>query len=150
MSSASTTLTDSELAAETRELADKILKLMGDEEQFDYYADDVVIEFPYGPSLGMPDRFESKPVVVAYVRQLNEQLPGLKMDNPRFYSVADDPNTVFIEYTADIPTPGGNTYSQIYINKMRFRDGKMVSMREFWDPKRIIDALDGTYDGNLR
>jgi ketosteroid isomerase-like protein len=149
MSNANATLTSSELAAENRELADRILTLMGNEDQFDYYADDITIEFPYGPSLGMPDRFESKPVVVAYVRQLNAQLPGLKMEHRKFYSVADDPDTVFIEYTADVPTPAGNTYSQVYINKMQFRDGKMVSMREFWDPKRIIDALDGTYDGNL-
>ncbi len=143
------TTAEADHAAETRSLAETIIRLLGSEEQFDHYADDVVIEFPYGSSLGMPVRFESKPVVMAYVRQLNAQLPGLKMEGMTFYSVADDPDTVFIEYTADIPTPAGNTYSQIYINRMQFRDGKMIFMREFWDPKRIIDALEGRYDGNL-
>jgi ketosteroid isomerase-like protein len=29
---------------------------------------------------------------------------------------------------------------------MTFRDGQLVYMREFWDPKRIIDARAGVYD----
>jgi ketosteroid isomerase-like protein len=29
---------------------------------------------------------------------------------------------------------------------MVFRDGKLVHMREFWDPKRILDARAGRYD----
>jgi ketosteroid isomerase-like protein len=29
---------------------------------------------------------------------------------------------------------------------MTFRDGKMTHMREFWDPKRILDGAAGVYD----
>jgi ketosteroid isomerase-like protein len=61
-------------------------------------------------------------------------------------SVAGDPTTVFVEYEADCPTPGGNTYRQIYINKMQFRDGKLLHMRELWDPKKMIDAGNGVFD----
>jgi ketosteroid isomerase-like protein len=146
MSDATATINASELAAANRELADKVLTLLGTEEQFDYFADDVVMEFPYGTSLGMPDRFETKPAVVAYTRELNQLLKGLTMRDKTFYSVDGDPDTVFMEYYADAPTPGGNTYLQIYVNKMRFRDGQMVYMREFWDPKRILDARSGVYD----
>ncbi len=31
-------------------------------------------------------------------------------------------------------------------NKMRFRHGLLVHMKEFWDPKRILDARAGRYD----
>jgi ketosteroid isomerase-like protein len=134
------------LAATNQRLAAKVLDLLGSEDQFDLFADDIVVEFPYGPSLGMPDRFETKPVMVAYSRQLFKDLPGLTMRDRTFYSADGDPNTVFIEYISDVPTPGGNTYRQVYINKMQFRDGLLVHMKEFWDPKRILDARAGLYD----
>jgi ketosteroid isomerase-like protein len=140
------TLDHEELAAANQKVAEKVLRLIGSEEQFDLYADDIVMEFPYGPSLGMPDRFESKPAVVAYARELFRALPGLTMRDMVYYSVDGDPNTVFIEYESDAPTPGGNTYVQTYVNKMQFRDGLLVHMREFWDPKRILDARAGAYD----
>ncbi len=144
-----TTIDAAALAATNRKLAEQVLKLLGSEEQFDLFADDIVIEFPYGPSLGMPDRFETKPVFVAYSRELFRSLPGLTMRDMVYYSVDGDPNTVFIEYVSDAPTPGGHSYRQIYINKMQFRDGLLVHMREFWDPKRILDARAGIYDLEL-
>jgi len=147
MTQATTEIVDSkELAATNRELAKQVITLLGSEEQFDLYADDVVIEFPYASSLGMPERFEGKTAVVAYVRELNEALKGLTMRDMVYYSVDGQPDTVFIEYFADAPTPGGNTYLQTYVNKMKFRDGKMVYMREFWDPKQILDARAGVFD----
>jgi ketosteroid isomerase-like protein len=148
MSDATATIDASDLAAANREVADTVLTLLGSEEQFDFFADDIVMEFPYGESLGMPVRFEGKTDVVAYTRQLNQLLKGLRMRDRTFHSAADDPETVFIEYYADAPTPGGNSYLQIYINKMRIRDGKLVYMREFWDPKRILDARSGVYDAS--
>jgi ketosteroid isomerase-like protein len=140
------TVDEQELAATNQKLAEKVLTLIGSEEQFDLYADDIVMEFPYGPSLGMPDRFETKPVVVAYARQLFRDLPGLTMRDMVYSSVDGDPTTVFIEYVSDISTPGGHTYRQVYVNRMQFRDGLLVHMREFWDPKRILDARAGVYD----
>jgi ketosteroid isomerase-like protein len=146
MSSITTVEQSAELAAANREVASKILALLGTEEQFEYYADDVVIEFPYASSLGesQPERVETKPVVTEYVRRL--WALGLKMRDAVYYSVAGDPATVFIEYVSDVRTPGGGTYLQVYVNKMTFRDGKMTHMREFWDPKRILDGAAGVYD----
>ena len=134
------------LATANQQLAAKVLDLLGSEDQFNLFAEEIVVEFPYGPSLGMPDRFETKPVVVAYSRQLFKDLPGLTMRDRTFYSVDGDPSTVFIEYISDVPTPGGHTYRQVYINKMQFRNGLLVHMKEYWDPKRILDARGGLYD----
>jgi ketosteroid isomerase-like protein len=147
MSTQTATLNSSDLAATNRALAEQVITLLGTEEQFDLYADDIVVEFPYASSLEMPGRYEGKPTVVAYVRQLNTALKGLKMRDMEYYSVDGEPDTVFIEYNGDAPTPGGNSYVQTYVNRMRFRDGKLVYMREFWDPKRILDARAGLYDG---
>jgi hypothetical protein len=32
---------------------------------------------------------------------------------------------------------------------MQFRDGLLVHMTEFWDPKRILDARAGVYDAEM-
>jgi ketosteroid isomerase-like protein len=140
------TIESRELAATNQRLAEKVLRLLGTEEQFDLFDEDVVMDFPYGSSVSMPDHFAGKPAVIAYVRELNRILKGMKMRDMTFYSVDGHPETVFIEYSSDAPTPGGNWYEQVYVNKMIFRDGKLVYMREFWDPKRIIDARAGFYD----
>jgi ketosteroid isomerase-like protein len=140
------TIKAEELAAANRDLALRVVELLGSEEQFELYADDIVMEFPYGPSLGMPDRFETKPNVVAYVGRILEGLAGVLIREVSLSSVAGDPTTVFVEYDADCPTPGGNIYRQIYINKMQFRDGKLLHMRELWDPKKMIDAGNGVFD----
>jgi ketosteroid isomerase-like protein len=141
------TISDSELAAENREHAVAILRLLGSEEQFQYFHDEIVMEFPYASSIGQPERHEGIEDVLAYTRQLNENLAGLRMRDWRLSSVEGDPSTVFIEYEGDAPTPGGNSYVQTYVNKMQFRDGKLIHMREFWDPKRILDARSGALDG---
>ena len=134
------------LAAANRHLAQRVLELLGTEEQFELYAEDIVMEFPYGPSLGMPDRFVTKPNVVAYVQRILEGLKGLVIRDMSFSSVAGDPSTVFVEYEADAPTPRGNTYRQVYLNKMQVRDGMLLHMRELWDPQRMIDAGNGDFD----
>ena len=149
MSDQTTTINDAAAtAAETRELAEQVMRLLGSEEQFNLFAEDIVMEFPYGPSLGQPARHEGKAAVVAYVTQLNEKLAGLKMRDMTFYSVEGDPATVFIEYVGDAPTPGGNSYVQTYVNHMRFHDSKLVYMRELWDTKLIVDASSGAFDGD--
>ena len=146
MSNESVTIEAEAVSAANRDLARRVVELLGSEEQFELYADDIVMEFPYGPSLGMPERFETKPNVVAYVQRILDGLSGVVVREMTLSSVAGDPTTVFVEYEADCPTPGGNTYRQIYLNKMQFRDGTLRHMRELWDPKKMIDAGNGVFD----
>jgi ketosteroid isomerase-like protein len=145
--SQTTEITDQDLAAANREAARKVLTLLGTEEQFDYFADDIVMEFPYGPSLGQPARFEGKADVVAYARALTHRIGRIKMRDMTFWSVDGHPEIVFIEYSGDVNTPGGHTYVQTYINKMTFADGKLAHMKELWDTKLIVDAAAGAFDG---
>jgi ketosteroid isomerase-like protein len=142
-----TAVNDQELAASNREVARKILTLLGSEEQFDYFSDDIVMEFPYGPSLGQPARHEGKPAVLVYARALFERIGRIKMRDMTFWSVDGHPEIVFIEYAGDVNTPGGHTYVQTYINKMTIEDGKLVHMKELWDTKLIVDAAAGKFDG---
>lgn len=109
-----------------------------------------MLELPYGPSLGMPNRFEGKDVAVPDLRTMLSQLTRLKLRDIRSYPVEGDPNTVFNEYEGDALTPSGSTYTQINMNKMRFRDGKLVLLRELWNPMVVVEATSDAYDGKVR
>ncbi|MEU9738909.1 hypothetical protein AB0E12_06930 [Micromonospora chersina] len=64
-------------------------------------------------------------------------------------AVEGDPDTVFNEYEGDAVTPGGTTYTQISMNRMRFREGTLVLLRELWKPMVVIEATSGAYDGKV-
>jgi ketosteroid isomerase-like protein len=105
--------------------------------------DDIVLEFPYGSSVGIKDRYVGKEEVVPYVKALFDRLGVFKFFNLQTIGTTD-PELFVSEYEADMTTPHGEHYVQTYINKLRIKDGKVILMREFWDPKRTIDATNGT------
>ena len=142
----STTIAATFLAAKNRDLAKRVVELMGTKEVFELYAEDIVMEFPYAVSLKLTNRHVTKRDVVAYMQRIMPALQGLVIQDVTVSSVAGDPTTVFVEYEADMPTPGGNNFRQIHVDRMTFRDGKVVYLRELWDPKRIIDAGNGVFD----
>ncbi|MFS1515410.1 nuclear transport factor 2 family protein [Bacillus sp. SCS-151] len=144
-----TTVNISPVAASNIKVAQFILSANSTEESFEYFADDIVLELPYAPSLNMPDRFEGKDVATTYLRQMLTQLKGLKLHSIRSYAVEGEPDTIISEYEGDAVTPDGNTYTQSYMNKMLFRDGKLILLREFWNPMAVVDATNGKFEGNV-
>ena len=50
----------SPVAAANIKMAQFILSETGTEESFEHFADDIILEFPYAPSLNMPDRLKAK------------------------------------------------------------------------------------------
>ena len=101
--------------------------------------DDIALEFPYGASLGQPERIAGKSAATTYVKALLDRAGKLE-----FFDIdilpTSDPDLFVCEYRANRKNRGGEPYVQIYINKVRVKDGKVALMREFWDPKRIVDA----------
>jgi len=108
---------------------------------FDLLHEETVLEFPYAASLGSPEVLEGKKAVVNYLKQMLAQIGNLKFEGVVTTETAD-PNLFFNEYHADIESPSGKRYRQIYINKMRVKEGKIDLIKEFWDTKRILDAVD--------
>jgi len=133
------------LGSANQERAQQVLLHIGSEDLFDLVAEDVVVEFPYGPSVGMPERFVNKSAFRAYCHELFRALPGVTTRDMTSYSVDGDPNTVFVEYEVDLSAPVGEAYVQPHVVKMEFRDGLLVHMKEFWDPERMLGARSGAF-----
>jgi ketosteroid isomerase-like protein len=117
------------------------MSIAGTKDGFALLDENIVVEFPYAGSLGAQEKYEGKATVVNYLTQMLAQVGGLTFEGLVTTGTVD-PDLFFNEYYADIVTPGGTKYRQIYINKVRIKDGKIIYIKELWDTKRIIDAID--------
>jgi ketosteroid isomerase-like protein len=111
---------------------------------YDHLHDDVVMEFPFGPSVGFPKRVEGKAacraVFAAVVANIKVRFKDIVIHRMA------DPKTLIVEYNG-YTEPGSTQYDQTYICVQRYRDGKMTLFREYWD-SLLVDRIFGNI-GNL-
>ena len=120
-------------------LAHRMMTTLGQPTLWDTMDKDIVVEFPYAPSLGESARHVGKEAVRKYLSAMFARLTTFKFENLAI-TPTTDASVFFCEYEVNTKTSRGEPYHQVYINKLRFKDGKLVSLREFWNPKWIIDA----------
>lgn len=126
-------------------LAEKILHAIGKDMPF-FWAnahDDLVLEFPYAPSVGMPARVTGRENTEPYLDNVSRILPGLTFTDVQVMPLAE-PDAFLIEYNGNCPA--SNNYDQIYITIMRFRGDKLILFREYWDTTEVTRALGAAGD----
>lgn len=106
---------------------------------FDLLHDDLVLEFPFAASIGMPARIEGKADCVAYLNKVMEALPDLVFRDVDINPMPD-PERVVIEYKGGSGTAFGH-YENVYVVFQKFRGGKMILFREYWNTKPVIDTF---------
>lgn len=121
-------------------LAEEMLHAIGKDMDFfwENAHPDLVLEFPYGPSVGMPDRVTRRENTEPYLCDVARILPGLTYTNVRVLPLAE-PDAFVLEYGGTCPA--ANDYDQIYIAIMRFKDDKLILFREYWDSTEVSRAL---------
>lgn len=121
------------LRAENQSLAKRIILDIGKPDWGDIVDDGVVFEFPYGESIERPTRVAGKAEVIEYLKGVIEFL-GLEM-----YDVVNtpalDPSVVYNEYKGRYTKSPGVV--QHYISLQKFKNGKLVLQREYWDPTPV-------------
>jgi ketosteroid isomerase-like protein len=120
------------IARSNVELATDLMRRFGHDMDgwYDHLHEDIVMEFPFGPSVGMPSRVEGKAACSAVFAAVVEGVQ-VQFDNIRVSPLAD-PNRLVVEYTG-YSEPNGKVYDQTYISVQEFRDGKMILFREYWN-----------------
>lgn len=100
----------------------------------DRYAEDVVLELPYGDPPGK--RIEGRSAVRDYLAAAFRVF-SLELRITEVHQLAD-PDTLVLEYesTGRMLTTGA-PYANRYIGVYTFRDGLVTSVREFYDPGRV-------------
>ena len=127
-------------SANTVELAKKVLEAFGRDMEgwYDNLHDDVVMEFPYGPSIGMPDRAEGKATCAEVFRFADEFL-RVKFFDIKVHAMAD-PSQVIVECKGH-GTPDAGEYNQQYVFVQQYKDGKLLSTREYFNTKVVNDLF---------
>jgi ketosteroid isomerase-like protein len=106
-------------------------------------ADDVVAEFPFAPQ-GSPSRLEGREALYEYLRNYPSVINVRSIPHLRIYST-DEPNVAIAEWSSsgEVLT-NGNAYEMSYATFVSFREGLIVTYREYWNPLAFIQAMGGT------
>jgi hypothetical protein len=97
---------------------------------------DGVLEFPYGPP-GVPSRFQGHDELYEHMKDFPRTFE-VTFSGLTFHETVD-PQLVIAEF---VGTGRGvvtkRPFHQVYISVVRFRDGRIVSFRDFWNPLQTI------------
>lgn len=126
----------------TRILEQHFKTLVNDNESWKkLIADNIVWELPYAPALGHPLRLAGRRAVERHVGWFLSAV-----ENFRFYDLSilpgSDPNAAVAEIKAEgIIKPTGRLYQQEYVVFMHAAGGRIVFLREYFNPVRAAYAL---------
>src|SRR6267142_5083751 len=105
-------------------------------------ADDVVWELVYAPSLGHPARLSGREEVVRHVTWFLGAVENFRFFDLRVHACADRDGAVAEVKAEGLIKTTGRIYRQEYVVFLRAAGGKIVFIREYFDPTRAAKALD--------
>jgi uncharacterized protein len=104
-------------------------------------ADDLEWDLVYAPSLGHPARLSGREAVERRVGWFRGTVEDFRFFDLRVHPFAD-PNGAVAEVRAEgLIKTTGRTYQQDYVLFLHAEGGKIVSLREYFDPVRAAQAL---------
>jgi ketosteroid isomerase-like protein len=111
------------------------------------YADHAVMEFPYASSINAPGRYEGIEIICKHIQTV---FSGLR--EPRIHSVhahaLEDGQGAMAEFEMSATVASTNLpYNQKYIALLRAENGKIVFLREYWNPQEVLKSFGGTAPG---
>ncbi|KIO48084.1 nuclear transport factor 2 family protein [Nitrosospira sp. NpAV] len=105
-------------------------------------ADDLLWELPYAPSLGHPARLTGRQEVMNHVTWFLEAVENFHFFDARVYTLTDS-EVAIAEFSAKGRIKStGRIYVQNYVLFLRASEGKIIFLREYFDPVQAAKALD--------
>jgi ketosteroid isomerase-like protein len=105
-------------------------------------ADDLLWELPYAPAIGHPARLSGREEVVGHVTWFLGAVENFRFFDLKLY-VLTDPEAAVAEVKAEaIIKATRRIYLQDYVLLLRAAGGKIVFLREYFDPTRAAKAMD--------
>ena len=115
------------------------------EEWVNLFAEEGVLEFPYGPD-GFPKKVAGKEALYEYMKNFPEHFK-VAFTNLYFHPTAD-PTLVIAEFESDgIALSTGRPYLQKYISVVNnTEDGKITRYVDFWNPLVAMKSMNVPID----
>jgi uncharacterized protein len=105
-------------------------------------ADDIVWELAYAPSVGHPARLSGRAEVIRHVTWFRSAVDNFRFFNLLVYPITDSEGAVAEVKAEGIIKSTGRVYRQDYVVFLRAAGGKIVFLREYFDPVRAAKAMD--------
>jgi ketosteroid isomerase-like protein len=104
-------------------------------------ADDLLWELAYAPAIGHPARLTGREEVMRHVNWFLGAVENFRFFDIGVYAFAN-PEAAVAEFKAEgVVKPTGRIYRQDYVVFLRAASGKIVFLREYFDPVRAAKAL---------
>ena len=105
-------------------------------------ADDIVWELAYAPSVGHPARLSGREEVVRHVTWFRGAVDSFRFFNLTIHPFEDSAGAVAEVEAEGVIKATGRVYRQNYVVFLRAAGGKIVFLREYFDPVRAAKAMD--------
>jgi uncharacterized protein len=105
-------------------------------------SDDILWELAYAPALGHPARLSGRAEVMRHVTWFLSAVENFRFFDPKVHPFADPQSAVAQVRAEGIIKTTGRIYRQEYVVFLRAAKGKIVFIREYFDPTRAAKALD--------
>src|SRR6266403_5679026 len=103
--------------------------------------DDILWELAYAPALGHPARLSGREEVVRHATWFVGAVQNFRFFDLRLYPLADPEGAVAEVKGEGLIKATQRIYQQDYVVFLRAKDGKIVFLREYFDPVRAAKAL---------
>ncbi|MCE9668665.1 nuclear transport factor 2 family protein [Myxococcus stipitatus] len=104
------------------------------------FAEDGVLEFPYGPE-GFPQKVAGKQELFEYMKNFPRHFE-VRFTNLKFHETTD-PALVVAEFSSEGKAlTTGRPYNQTYISVVETRDGRITRYVDFWNPLVAMKAME--------
>ena len=105
------------------------------------YADDAVMEYPYGAHANVASPLNGIAAISKSVKGFLDGVRDLQIGIPNVYPV-QGADAVFAEFTARaIVISTGRTYNQSYVVYLRAEGGRIAVLREYFDAPCVVAAF---------
>jgi len=135
------------MQSEVENILDKHLELMATDVDAwaELLAEDVVVDFPYAPSLGRPGQLVGRDTLYNHIKAATAEMDNMTFSNVRKYPTAD-PDELWAELHLSAVAPStGRSYEQDYVGRFKIKDGKIIYYSEYWNPMALTAAYDDMF-----
>jgi ketosteroid isomerase-like protein len=108
----------------------------------DWFAQDAVWEMPFAPE-PLAKSVPGRALIGHFVDWFFESVPDLVIDSLVVHDTTDPELFVLELHGRATVKQNGNIYANTYCTHMRVRDGKVVLIREYFDPNIVEHAFGG-------
>src|SRR5262245_3330163 len=105
------------------------------------FAQDAVMEYPYGAGAGVESPLYGIAAITKSVAGFMNAVTNFRAGTPKIHQIEGE-DAIIAEFTADADVvPTGRKYHQDYAVYLRASEGKIVLLREYFDPVRVVASF---------